>query len=322
MSAAASEQRHARSPPLRVHAALLLVQLLFAGFSVVGKAVLVAMPPLVLAALRVLGATPLLLLLAWRHDRVLPRRSDLPLLALLGLLGVTANQVLFVLGLERTTATTASILMLSIPVFAVALSGLLGLGRPGLRQLGGVALAILGALVLLEPGSAGDAPGTVLGNVLILGNCLCYALFLVLQRPLLDRLPWRTAIAWAFLFGGAGVLAVSLPQLAAFPLRDLDAAVWGGMVYVVVLATVVGYALSTWAVRRSSPSLVAGYTTVQPLFAAALAAAYLGEQLGWREAAGFACIALGLALVGGGSRTVPPVADEAGADPAGGKGAG
>jgi drug/metabolite transporter (DMT)-like permease len=35
----------------------------------------------------------------------------------LGLLGVTANQVLFILGLQRSTATNASILMLSIPVF-------------------------------------------------------------------------------------------------------------------------------------------------------------------------------------------------------------
>jgi drug/metabolite transporter (DMT)-like permease len=129
---------------------------------------------------------------------------------------------------------------------------------------------------------------------------------------LLYRLPWRTAIAWAFLFGGAGVLVVSLPQLAAFPLRRLDGAVWAGVVYVVVFATVVGYALSTWAVRRSSPSLVAGYTTAQPVFAGALAAAFLGEQLGWREAGGFASIALGLALVGGGSRPVPPVPEESG----------
>ena len=281
-----------------MHATLLLVQLLFAGFAVVGKAVLAEMPPLVLAALRVAGATPLLLLMAWRRDRILPRRSDLPMLAVLGLLGVTANQVLFVFGLERTTATNASILMPSIPVFAVAIGGLLGLDRPGPAQLGGVALSIVGALVLLDPRRMAEAPGTAVGNALILGNCLSYALFLVLQRPLLQRLPWRTVIAWAFLFGSAGVLPLAAPQLAAFSFAALSPPVWLGAAYVVLLATVLGYALNTWAVRRSSPSLVAAYTCAQPLFAAGLAFAFLGERLGWRELLGFAFIAGGLALAG------------------------
>jgi drug/metabolite transporter (DMT)-like permease len=61
----------------------------------------------------------------------------------------------------------------------------------------------------------------------------------------------------------------------------------------------VGYALSTWAVQRSSPALVAAYTTLQPFFAAALAVAFLGERIGWEELAGFVLIAGGLSLVTG-----------------------
>ena len=291
-----------------MHAVLLFVQLLFAGFAVVGKAVLAAMPPLALAALRVAGATPLLLLIAWRHDRLLPRRGDLPKLAVLGLLGVTANQLLFVLGLERTTASNASILTPSVPVFALAIGAMLGLERPGPRQIAGVALSVAGALVMLDPRRMAHA-GTTVGNALILSNCLCYALFLVLQRPLLQRLPWRTVIAWAFVFGGLGVLPVAAPEVLSFDWSGLSGKVWAGVIYLVLLATVIGYALNTWAVRRSSPSLVAAYTTVQPLFAALLAVGFLGERVGWREAIGFGCIAGGLALAGGGSRshgTAPP----------------
>ena len=285
-----------------MHLTLLVVQAVFAGFAVVGKAVLEVMPPLVLAAFRVVGATPLLLWLAWRRDRVLPAARDLPTLALLGLLGVTANQVLFVFGLERTTATNAAILMTSIPLFAVALGGVLGFERPRRRQIGGIALAVAGALALLDPRQMGGTPGSTTGNLLILANCLSYALFLVLQRPLLQRLPWRTVIAWAFLFGGAAVVPLAAPQVAAYGFGHVTPAVWAGVAYVVLLATVLGYALNTWAVRRSSPSLVAAFTTVQPLLAAGLAWAFLGERFGWLEVAGFACIAGGLALAGGGSR--------------------
>jgi drug/metabolite transporter (DMT)-like permease len=60
---------------------------------------------------------------------------------------------------------------------------------------------------------------------------------------------------------------------------------------------VLAYALNTWAVRRSSPSLTAAYTTLQPVATAALAIPILGESAGWTEAAGFALIVGGLVVV-------------------------
>jgi drug/metabolite transporter (DMT)-like permease len=216
---------------LRVHAVLIGVQILFGIFHVVGKAVLREMEPLALAGLRVLGAAPILALVAWHYDRVLPRRRDLPALALLGALGVFANQVFFILGLRYTTATNASILMVSVPVFTVAVAAVLRIERLGGRRLLGVALAVAGALVLLGPGRlqlGGAGAGSTLGNTLILTNGLCYATFLVLQRPVLQRLPWRTVIAWAFLLGGAGVLAVSIPALSRLRVDQVSWHAWLG----------------------------------------------------------------------------------------------
>jgi drug/metabolite transporter (DMT)-like permease len=299
----------AARPPARVHLALLLVQLLFAGFAVVGMVVLGSVPPLAVAAFRVLLATPLLFLLAFRSDRRMPAARDLPLLALLGLLGVCANQVLFIFGLQRTTATNASILMLSIPVFTVAISAAQARERPPGRMLLGVALAVGGALSLLHPARISLSPGAVAGNALILANCLSYALFLVLQRPLLRRLPWSTVIAWAFLLGGAVVLPVSWHDLVSVATIRPGPGVWLGIGYMAVLATFVGYALSTWAVHHSSPALVSAYTTFQPLFAAGLAFAFLDERLGWAELVGFVLIAGGLSLVSGARRDT--IADEA-----------
>jgi drug/metabolite transporter (DMT)-like permease len=299
-----------------------VAQLCFGGFHVVGKAVLRELPPLVLAGIRVGLAAPLLALLAWRHDRMVPARRDLPWLALLAGLGVFGNQVLFVLGLQRTTAINASILMPSMPVFAVLAAALLGVERIGARRMVGVALSVAGALVLANPlrllagnaaataagavaasavpgagghGAPAPAPHSVaLGNALLICNCICWAFFLVLQRPILRRLPWRTVIAWSFLIGAVPVLALAAPQLAALRPETVSPLTWWGVAYTVLFATVVAYAISTWAVRRSSPALVAAYSTLQPLVATALAATFLGERLGWTEAAGFVLIATGL----------------------------
>jgi drug/metabolite transporter (DMT)-like permease len=282
------------SPALRVHLTLLAVQACFGGFHVVAKAVLGEIAPLAVVALRVSLAAPILLILAWRHDRVIPERRDWPTLALLGGLGIFANQVLFILGLQRTTATNAAILMPLMPVVAAAAGAALGIDFVTARRWLGIGLSVTGALVMVNPLSFSNGGERVTGNLMILGNCASYALFLVLQRPILARLPWRTVIAWSFLFGGAGVLAVAGPTLAAFHPASVSPAAWVGIAYIVLLATVFSYAAATWAVRRSSPTVVAAYSTVQPLLTAALAATFLGEKLGWADAAGFALITLGL----------------------------
>jgi len=279
---------------LPVHTALLAVQMSFAGFHVVAKTVLTELEPLALAGLRVAIATPILLLLAWRKDRCLPRRRDLPTLLMLGILGVCINQVLFILGLQHTTATNAAILMPSIPVFAVAVAALLRIESVGWRRIMGIALAVVGALVLLDPGSMTPGGGSGFGNLLILLNCLSYATFLVLQRPILERLPWRTVISWSFLFGSLAVLGFAATDLYELELGGVSTFAWWGLAYIVALPTIFSYAVNTWAVKRSSPSLAASYTTAQPLFTALLAAWFLGEQLGAREAIGFVLIAAGL----------------------------
>lgn len=279
---------------LTIHTALFTVQLIFGGFHVVGKVVLREMEPLALAALRVAFAAPLLAWIAWRHDHVRPRGRDLPWLALLGLLGVTANQGLFITGLKYTTATNAAILMPSIPVFTAVAAAMLGIERLTRQRLLGVALSVAGALALINPFRFSTGGQTAIGNLLILVNCFCYALFLVFQRPLLERLPWRTVIAGSFVFGALGVLPLSGPALAALEPGEVSTGAWLGVVYIVLFSTTIAYAVNTWAVRRSSTALVAAYTTLQPVITALLAAAFLGETFGWAEGLGLGLIAAGL----------------------------
>jgi drug/metabolite transporter (DMT)-like permease len=277
--------------------ALLVVQVVFATLHVVGKVVLAEIPALAFASTRVLIAAPILAAMAWHHDRLLPTRRDWGALAVLGLLGVFANQVLYLVGLRFTTATNAAILMPSIPVFTVAAAALLGAERLTRRRVAGVVLAAIGALVLLDPARLELGGRTSLGNLLVAGNCLCYAVFLVLLRPQLARLPWRTVVAGAFVTGGAATLLVSLPTVAAVDWPAVHGATWLAIAYVGVFPTVGTYALNTWAVRRSSPSVAAAFTTLQPVFTALLATLYLHETFGWLQAAGFGLIVSGLVVV-------------------------
>lgn len=277
--------------------ALLAVQVIFATLHVVGKLVLTEIPALAFASSRVLIAAPFLAIMAWSHDRVVPARRDWAALTLLGLLGVFANQVLYLVGLRFTTATNAAILMPSIPVFTVAAAAILGAERLTARRIAGVALAAVGALVLLDPARLELGGQTAFGNLLVAGNCLCYAFYLVLLRPLLARLPWRTVVAGAFVTGGTATLLVSLPTLAQVDWAAVPGVTWLAIAYVGVFPTVGTYALNIWAVRRTSASLAAAFTTLQPLFTALLATLFLHESFGWLQAAGLGLIVSGLAVV-------------------------
>jgi len=303
---------------MRVHLALIFIQITFGGFHVYGKYLLDHLHPLALAGARVIMATPLLFLLAWRVDPRIPAARDLIRLAVLGLFGVFCNQLLFITGLRYTTASSAGILMPSIPVFVVALAAVLHIERLSAARAAGVGLAVAGALVVLNPAALSLEGGASFGNLLIVLNCLSYGLFLVLQRPILRRLHPLTVVAWAFLFGGTGVVAVSAPTILETPWRSVPPPAWLGLLYVVLVATCANYALNTWAVGRSSSGLVATYITLQPLSSMILAFLFLGERLGWREGVSFVLIVAGLTLVSrtaGGGRA--PSRQEAG--PSGGE---
>jgi drug/metabolite transporter (DMT)-like permease len=278
----------------RVHLALLFVQITFGGFSVVGKYALGYIEPLAMASMRVLFAGPLLLLIALKYDRSLPALKDFPRLALLGFFGVFINQVLFIVGLDYTSAINAAILMPSIPVFTAGIALLMRIERLTTARIAGIVSAVVGALIILDVGNLSFSGDAALGNLLILINCGSYALFLVLARPVLLRIPPLTVTAWTFLFGGVGVLAMGFEDLVSTPFATLPIEVWLSVVYILLLPTLINYVLNVWAVKRSSSSLVAAYTTLQPVVATFLAILLLGEYFGLREIAGFSLIVLGL----------------------------
>ncbi len=282
----------------RLPLALIFVQVTFGGFHVIGKFVLGQLHPFAVAGVRVAAATPLLMLIAWLIDRKLPKIKDIPLLILLGSLGVFANQFFYILGLKYTSATHTGILMPTIPVFAAAAAVFFKVESLDRNKMLGVACTVAGSLVMMDFQHVSIAQNMFLGNMLLLINCMSFALYLVLQKPLLKRLPPLTVTAWSFLFGGSMTICITGRRIVELLSADLSPAIIWSLVYVVMIATVLNYFLNSWAVGRSSPSMVSAFITLQPVSTAVLAMFILGENPGYREGLGFLIIICGLFLVG------------------------
>jgi drug/metabolite transporter (DMT)-like permease len=281
---------------------LILVQALMASLAIVGKLVMREIPPGVLILARVGGAATVLAV-AHRALRLQPvrDRADLRSLALMGLLGVAANQSLFLLGLRHTTAVNATILVTMVPVFTVLGSLLFRREAPSTAKILGILLAGSAAVYLIGPDRVSLAPGLALGNAMIVVAMMAYATYLVQVGRMLDRYPAVTVSYYVMLFGALGVLPVGLYGLHS--LRPVQASSWLLVGYIVLFPTILAYFLNIWALKRASSNLVAGFTYLQPVFTAALAPLLLeGERVTPRAAIAALGIFTGLALVIWGER--------------------
>ena len=281
---------------LAVHLALFTAQAGFAVFPVFGKLALTSLSPLVLAGLRVVAAATLLETYRRTKGDPAPARSDRGILFLLALLGVSFNQMLFILGLALTTAVNTAVLTATIPVFTLAVAVLLGRERLTARTLAGLILAFSGALVLLDIRHFDWSSNFVRGDVMLLANCLSYSFYLVLGRPVMARTPPATATATVFVFGAPLILLCAAPSLLRFSPGAVTPGAWASLAAIVLLCTVIPYLLNSWALARTRASMVALYVFLQPLIGAAASVVVLSEPLTARTLGAAALIFAGLGV--------------------------
>ena len=280
----------------KVHLALAVAQTGFALFPIFGKLALGSIPPFVLAAIRVVSAA-LLLELVRRASGAQPiPRADRGRLFLFALLGVSFNQVLFILGLSMTTAIHTSILMSSIPVFTLATAAFLRHETLSPRAVAGMLLAGAGAFLLLSAQGFDWESRYFRGDLLLLANCLSYSLFLVLSRRILARCEPLTFVTAIFRYGAIPIVLVSLPAVRSFSPSSVTAAAWASLAAIILFSTAIPYFLNTWALARTDASRVAAYVFFQPLVASGLAILVLRERPGWMTAVAAALILGGLAV--------------------------
>jgi drug/metabolite transporter (DMT)-like permease len=261
-----------------------------------GKIALRALPSTGVVAFRAGGAA-VLLLLGLRVVGGKPiERKDYGRLAVYSLLGIVLNQLLFVKGLELSTAVNAALLAVTIPVFALLVSAALGRDKLTWRKLGGVALAALGVVYLIDPARADFSQGTAAGNLLMVANALAYGAYIAISQDVFQRYGAITALTWIFVFGALITVPIGAYNMAGISWAAVEWRVWAAIASVIVM-TAAAYFLNAWALARVNPATVAVYIYLQPLIAFAVAPFILGETWNTRTVAAGLLIFSGVALV-------------------------
>jgi drug/metabolite transporter (DMT)-like permease len=275
-----------------VLAVLALVQLFFASLAIAGKIALreLTSPALVLARV---GGAALVFLVIHRlttRERIRERRDYL-LLALYSVLGVSLNQLLYLAGLERTTATTAQMFIAAGPAVTLGVGMMRGSEKGTPLKWLGIALAASGALTLVAAVPAGNR----IGNAMILTNVVVYSVYLVLTRGIVQRYHPLTVITWIFVFGALALIPVGAAPLWR-QLPALSFSGWLAVAWIIALPTVAAYYLNVWAMRHVESSTVSTFVYLQPILTAIMAISILGERPSARIIPSALLIAAGVAV--------------------------
>ncbi|CAK8569670.1 unnamed protein product [Lathyrus sativus] len=222
----------------QLHVAMLALQFGYAGFHVVSRAALnMGISKLVFPVYRNIIALLLLLPFAYfleKKDRPPINFNFLCQFFFLALIGITANQGFYLLGLENTTPTFASAIQNSVPAITFLMAVILRIEqvrlnrKDGLAKVAGTVFCVIGATVItLYKGPTiytpsthlnstatlitevtttpmidfgtwylGDAKGKnwTLGCVYLIGHCLSWSGWLVFQAPILKKYPARLSV--------------------------------------------------------------------------------------------------------------------------------
>ena len=246
-----------------------------------------------------MAAVALLAIGAMMSDRW-PSRRDVIALLLLGVLGNGVYQLLFIQGVAHTRAGNAALVLAATPAFVALFGWMRGTERIRPRGMAGIAISMLG-IVLVVSGTApiGGGASTLLGDVLVLGGCFCWAAFTVLLKPYTERVN-AVQVAGITMTGGViPLLAISAPSMVATAWSAVPGKVWGAIVFSGIGALVIAYLCWYRGVRVLGPTRTSMYGNLQPVVALIFAWVILHEVPTLTQGMGAASIITGLLMTRG-----------------------
>ena len=244
-------------------------------------------------------------LLFWIISMFLPKEKvpfkDLCAIFIASMLGFFLTQLSYLESIKNTTPLDTSIITATTPIFTMFVAAI-ALKEPiTLKKAGGVAISFAGIILLvlntISIHSSSVSETKPIGIILMIGNCLFFASYLGIFRPLISRYHVVTFMKWIFLFSTIVALPLDIKELTTLPYASMSGSFLLELGYIIVFATFIAYFLLPIGQKQLRPTVVSLYTYVQPLIGMVMSISLGMDRLSWQKVLAAVLVFTGVFLV-------------------------
>lgn len=258
-----------------------------------------------------LAAVFLLALWPWLPGRA-PQRRDWLRVGLMGFCVFCLAPRLQVAGVHLGQAGDTSLLLALDPLITALAAAIFLREHIVARRWWGFALGMMGVVLLSNVWRGAQPLRGLLANVMVI-TCFAFeTTYSIVGKPLLEHIGALKLLGGALVAGSACNLLMDAlqgaPTVAA--VRAMPLSAWWLMLYLVILCTVVGYALWYVVIKETEVNVTGLTIFVQPVAGFVISLIWLHESMHWGQFWGSLVIVAGL-VVGlrrNGQRTGPGLA--------------
>ena len=229
--------------------------------------------------------------------------SSLLKIAPLGFLGVGLTLTLVFLGIEKTSALDSAVLAAISPIF-ICVAGVFFLKEEiSRREMVGIGLAMAGTLVtIVQPFLDGKAFASqnLIGNLILVASDLTWTAYVIFSKEEFKKHSPFVICATSFIVSFFAIIPFALLEQGSglFQVRELvfESGAFWGILYMSLFSSVIAYLGFELGLKLIEASEATLFAYLQPLFAAPVAVAWLGEKISTPFVVGILFITVGIIM--------------------------
>jgi drug/metabolite transporter (DMT)-like permease len=283
----------------------LAVMLVWGGTPVFSRIASTQIDPLMVGVLRTVLAGIVALPLVLVMRRPLPATArHRGLLVFSAFAAFIAFPLIYTVGQSYTSVLHGALILATLPVFTSLFGAVVERRRVTALWGLGIAVALLGEIIVIAWRVGDAAAGTSLvGDAIILASSvICAAGYVAGAKLTQDGYPSIATTLWGVALASIVLLPLLGWSVATRGWPQAGPAAWGSVLVLALVTSILGYIAWYWALGRGGISRIASVQFTQPLFGIVLAMVVLGERPGPITLVAAAVILVGVWLV---QRQVP-----------------
>ena len=266
---------------------LILVNVMWGLSFIFSKTALMeGLPSMTLAFLRYAMTAAIMAPICLLREGSLRLREHAPRALATALLGITVYYYFEYSGLQRTTASAASLILALVPMMTLLYRAVIRRERLSPLRWGCVLLSLLGVYLVIRTDAAEG--GSLAGNLCMVAACLCWTGYILLTPPLMQACSALRVTAWQSVAAVVTLAPFALAERSAWV--PISAQAWGCIFILAAVCSALCYFLYGIAIRVVDSLTTSLAININPIAACVAGALLLSETLTAGQLAGGALI--------------------------------